>query len=131
MKAQVRNLLRQDDSPFRHDPHFAFICWNMIQKREISTNTTFRISSSLQRNLANELRDIAPSLTTLANKWNNSVDEKPCTTQEKRAARILRRLQASTKSLRGSVGYKLCRRNEIRSLMKKYSTPALFVTLNP
>ncbi|KAG2744810.1 hypothetical protein P692DRAFT_201841410 [Suillus brevipes Sb2] len=124
MKAQVRNLLRQDDSPFRHDPHFAFICWNMIQKREISTNTTFRISSSLQRNLANELRDIAPSLTTLANKWNNSVDEKPCTTQEKRAARILRRLQASTKSLRGSVGYKLCRRNEIR-------TPALFVTLNP
>ncbi|KAG1851201.1 hypothetical protein C8R48DRAFT_750015 [Suillus tomentosus] len=84
MQAQVRNLLRQDDSPFRNDPQFAFI----------------------------------------SDKWSHSVDQKPSTTAEKKAVRILRRLQASTR-------YKLCRRNEIRSLMKKFSTPALFVMLNP
>lgn len=31
---QVRNLLRQVDSPFSRDAIFAFICWNMIQKKE-------------------------------------------------------------------------------------------------
>ncbi|KAG1721602.1 hypothetical protein EDB19DRAFT_1898297 [Suillus lakei] len=122
MEAQVRNLLRQDDSPFRKDANFAFICWNMIQKKEVSKNTTFRVPVSQQESLARELKDIGPSLTALAEKWTRS---------EKKAVRILRRLQASTKTLRGSAGYKLCRRNEIRSLMKKFCTPALFVTLNP
>ncbi|KAG2743633.1 hypothetical protein P692DRAFT_20658068, partial [Suillus brevipes Sb2] len=72
IEAQVKNLLCQDDSPFRKDPNFAFICWNMIQKKEVSSNTTFQISSGLQRNLAEELTNIAPSLTTLAEKWTNS-----------------------------------------------------------
>ncbi|KAG2145268.1 hypothetical protein DEU56DRAFT_870302 [Suillus clintonianus] len=101
MEAQVKNLLRQDNSPFVNDQNFAFICWNMIQKKEVSRNTTFRITQDLK------------------DKWTRS---------EKKAARILRRLHASTKSLKGSAGYKLCRRNEIRSLMKRFSTPALFVT---
>ncbi|KAG1788114.1 uncharacterized protein HD556DRAFT_1434138 [Suillus plorans] len=79
------------------DPNFAFVCWNMIQKRE----------------------------------WTRSTNAKPSTTQEKKAAKLLRRLHSSARSLKGSAGYKLCRRNEIRSLMKKFSTPALFVTVNP
>lgn len=33
--------------------------------------------------------------------------------------------------MRGSSGYKVCRRNEIRSLIRMYGTPALFITLNP
>jgi hypothetical protein len=131
IEAQVKNLLRQDDSPFRKDLNFAFICWNMMQKKEVSSNTTFQISSGLQRNLAEELTNIAPSLTTLAEKWTHSPGAMPSTVQEKQAARILRRLHASTKSLKGSAGYKLCRRNEIRALMKRFGTPALFVTVNP
>ncbi|KAG2158083.1 uncharacterized protein EDB93DRAFT_1238383 [Suillus bovinus] len=68
--AQVKNLLRQDDSPFCNDPHFA-------------RNTTFCIIK--------DLKEIWQKL-------------------KKKAARILR---------------------SICSLMKKFSTPALFVTLNP
>ncbi|KAG1886346.1 uncharacterized protein F5891DRAFT_968692, partial [Suillus fuscotomentosus] len=131
MEAQVKNLLLQDDSPFRRDANFAFVCWNMIQKKEVSTNTSFRISSSLQYSLANNLKNIAPSLTNLAEKWSQSTYSPPSTTEEKKAARVLRRLQASTKFLRGSAGYKLCHRNEIRALMKKFCTPAIFVTVNP
>ncbi|KIK92277.1 hypothetical protein PAXRUDRAFT_147670 [Paxillus rubicundulus Ve08.2h10] len=37
---QVKNLLLQDNSAFERDPYFAFICWNMIQKRQVSINTT-------------------------------------------------------------------------------------------
>lgn len=33
MEAQVRNWLLQDDSPLRKDANFAFIYWNMIEKK--------------------------------------------------------------------------------------------------
>ncbi|KAG2738983.1 hypothetical protein P692DRAFT_201849319 [Suillus brevipes Sb2] len=98
MQAQIKNLLRQDDSLFRSDPHFAFV--------EVSRNTTFRTSLSTQRGLAKGLRD-----------WRQSVNYKPCSIEEKRAVKILRQLQASTRSVRGS----------IRSLMRKYCTPAFGV----
>ncbi|KAG1780900.1 hypothetical protein EV702DRAFT_1177653 [Suillus placidus] len=89
-----------DCSPFLSDANFAFICWNMMQKKEVK-------------------------------KWAHSVHAKPSSAEEKKAAVILHRLHACTKSLKGSAGYKLCRRNEIHSLMKRFSTPALFVTINP
>lgn len=76
-------------------------------------DTSFRISSSVQNHLTSDLRDIAPLLTSLADKWSSSTNSAPSTTEEKKAARVLWCLQASTKSLRGSTGYKLCRRNEI------------------
>ncbi|KAG2085190.1 uncharacterized protein F5147DRAFT_748738 [Suillus discolor] len=90
MEAQVRNLLHAN---------FAFI---------LSMNTNFRVCASQQQSLANELKALGPSLTSLAEKWTRSVNEKPSTMQEKKAACLLHRLQSSTKALRGSVGYKLC-----------------------
>ncbi|KAG1848990.1 hypothetical protein F4604DRAFT_1883847 [Suillus subluteus] len=101
MEAQVKNLLCQDDSPFQKDANFAFVVWNMIQKKEVSMNTCFA-----------RLKEIAPTLTNLVDQWGCSA-------------------KASTKFLRGSVGYKLCQRNEIPALMKKYCIPSIFVTVNP
>jgi hypothetical protein len=45
--------------------------------------------------------------------------------------RTLNKLKLHAKDLKQSSGYKQCRRNEIRALMKKLATPALFVTINP
>ena len=44
---------------------------------------------------------------------------------------MLDKLKLVAKEVKGSSGYKQCRRNEIRALMKKYCTPALFITINP
>jgi hypothetical protein len=131
MEAQVQNLLLQYDSPFRKDANFAFICWNMIQKKEVSMNTNFQVSASQQHSLVTELKDIGPSLTALANKWTHSIHEKPSSTQEKKAMCFLCHLQASTRTLRESIGYKLYQCNEICALMKFFCTLVLFVTLNP
>ncbi|KAJ7777961.1 hypothetical protein DFH07DRAFT_570648 [Mycena maculata] len=30
---QVRNLLLQDDLSFQQDPNFAYVCWNIMQKK--------------------------------------------------------------------------------------------------
>ncbi|KAJ7718617.1 hypothetical protein B0H14DRAFT_2168921, partial [Mycena olivaceomarginata] len=48
---------------------------------------------------------------------------KASTKEEKRAVRTLARLNILA-NLKGSSGYKQCRRNEIRGLIKKFSTPA-------
>ncbi|KAG2047704.1 hypothetical protein BDR06DRAFT_985081 [Suillus hirtellus] len=77
IKVQVKNLLHQDDLPFIKDSNFAFICWNMFQTKK--------------QNLAKELKDIAPSLTSLMEN-----------TKEKKAVMIL-----------CYTGYKLCQHNEI------------------
>lgn len=50
---------------------------------------------------------------------------------KKRVTRLFRELTVVSKKLRGSAGYKLCRRNEIRSLTRTFGTPAFFITLNP
>ncbi|EGO04883.1 hypothetical protein SERLA73DRAFT_45166, partial [Serpula lacrymans var. lacrymans S7.3] len=41
------------------------------------------------------------------------------------------KLKLIAKEVKGSTGYKLCHRNEIRALLKSFGTPALFLTLNP
>ncbi|KAJ7938803.1 hypothetical protein B0H13DRAFT_1451506, partial [Mycena leptocephala] len=49
----------------------------------------------------------------------------------KKAMRTLGKLKVLAKDLKESSGYKQCRRNEIRALIKKLATPALFHTLDP
>ena len=71
---------------------------------------------------------LAPSLV---DKWKMNPNAKPLNKAEKRAMKVLNRLRLIAKDLKGSSGYKQCRQNEIRALIKKYSTPALFITLNP
>ncbi|KAF8833395.1 hypothetical protein BDN67DRAFT_876520, partial [Paxillus ammoniavirescens] len=127
---QVKNLLLQDDSAFERDPYFVFICWNIIQKRQVSINSTFGVRASTQCALTSELYNVSSVLTDLANKWSVNPWAKPSTRQEKCMVKVLRQLNVAAKSLHGSSGYKLCRRNEIRSLMRKFKTPALFITIN-
>ena len=38
---QVRNLLLQDGSLFQNDNGFAYVCWNIMQKREVNLNASF------------------------------------------------------------------------------------------
>ena len=128
---QLKNLLRQVDSPFERDPLFAFVCWNIIQKRAVSNNTCFSISTARRHGLVSDLMECADTIQTLALKFEKSADMKVETLEEKRVIRLFRELGVAAKNLQGSDGYKLCRRNEIRSLMRTYGTPAFFVTLNP
>lgn len=128
---QVRNLLRQHNSPFQKDPSFAYVCWNIIQKREVNLHANFKASATHRDSIARDMVELAPDLTDLIVKWTADNQMKPTTTQEKKASRLLNRLKLITRDVKGSAGYKQCRRNEIRALIKTYGTPALFLTLNP
>ena len=128
---QVKNLIMHNKSPFQADPNFAYVCWNILQKREVNKTASFRTKVDYQKTIVTELNEIGPVIPELIAKWEKNPKAKASNKQEKRAIRLLDRLKLVAKDLKGSSGYKLCRRNEIRALMKKYSTPALFVTINP
>ncbi|EGO01395.1 hypothetical protein SERLA73DRAFT_37257, partial [Serpula lacrymans var. lacrymans S7.3] len=70
-------------------------------------------------------------LTEMITMWEQNPAAKPSNRQQKHAMRLLNRLKLAAKDLKGSFGYKLCRCNEIRALIKKLGMPALFITLNP
>jgi hypothetical protein len=81
--------------------------------------------------IAKELEEVGPSLTELMTQWADNPKPVAKTKREKRALKVLAKIRLVAKNLKGSSGYKQCRRNEIRALMKNFSTPALFMTLNP
>jgi hypothetical protein len=41
---QLRNMLRQHNCHFIEDPNFAYVCWNILQKRETRQCITFKTS---------------------------------------------------------------------------------------
>ncbi|KAF8122489.1 hypothetical protein EV363DRAFT_1104622, partial [Boletus edulis] len=130
-ETQLRCLLRQYQSPFARDPIFTFVCWNIIQKLSATRQVMFSMKASEHQRVARELSELAPSFTDLANRWITDPHARANTELEKRTMEILRKVQMATKKLKKSAGYKLCRRNEVRSLIRRFSTPVLFITLNP
>ncbi|KAJ7656081.1 hypothetical protein DFH06DRAFT_1269542 [Mycena polygramma] len=128
---QVKNLLLQYGDTFQKDPNFAYVCWNIIQKKEVNRHVTFRTDASAHASIVKEVEQMGPVLTDLIRKWELNPNAKASNRAEKRAMRTLNKLKLMAKDLKGSSGYKQCRRNEIRAMMKKMATPALFITLNP
>ncbi|KAK6977895.1 hypothetical protein R3P38DRAFT_3236571 [Favolaschia claudopus] len=128
---QVSNLLLQSDCVFQKDPNFAYVCWNIMQKSEVNKHISFRTSAKTQASVVQAIQEMAPTITELIKKWELNPNAKPSNAMEKKAMHTLGRLKVLAKDLRGSSGYKQCRRNEIRALIKKYSTPAFFITINP
>ncbi|EGO02433.1 hypothetical protein SERLA73DRAFT_48101, partial [Serpula lacrymans var. lacrymans S7.3] len=120
-----------DDSLFVKDPHFVFVCWNIIQKKEVSQNITFSLKHSERDSIAIEIQTLAATLTNLIFKWINSPRARPSNRKEKCALKMLNHLKFVAKNFRGSYGYKLCCRNKICVILKELATPALFLTLNP
>ena len=85
----------------------------------------------MQTTVVKEMHQSAPYLTDMIKMWDANPHTRPSTKQEKKAVQMLDRLKLVVKEVKGSSGYKQRRRNEVRALMKKYCTPALFVTINP
>ncbi|KAJ6622481.1 hypothetical protein B0H10DRAFT_1788095 [Mycena sp. CBHHK59/15] len=125
----VHNLLRGHDGQFQRDPNFEYVCWNIIQKKAVNRNICFHTNASSQATIASEIKDIAPDLPELIEKWEINLHSPPSTKQEKKALKTLKKLWLIVKDLRGSSVYKQCR-NEICAMIWQMGTSALFVTIN-
>lgn len=110
---------------------FPFICWNLIQKQSASKESTFSIKTESQSCLSERLYALAPSMTDIANKWHDNPNSRLSGEAEREVLNILQEMSIIGKNICRGGGYKLCRRNEIHALIRSYSTPVLFITLNP
>jgi hypothetical protein len=128
---QLKNMLRQHNRHFIEDPNFAYVCWNILQKQETRKCIAFKTSERRRQRVTDQLPLIYPGLKSMIQKWKTRPYAVPQTEIEKKALKLLSMVRMIPKSLHGSAAYKQCRRNEIRSLLKRFGTPALFVTLTP
>ncbi|KIN96691.1 hypothetical protein M404DRAFT_162421, partial [Pisolithus tinctorius Marx 270] len=82
-ECQLKNLLRQADSPFAADTSFAFVCWNIIQKHEARENITFSIKSPCRNELASKLHEMSASVREYAHKCLTTSVPKAVTADKK------------------------------------------------
>ncbi|KAI0744395.1 hypothetical protein C8Q76DRAFT_575716, partial [Earliella scabrosa] len=132
MEEQLSYLLRIDESPFEQDPDFAFVFYNIVQKRRVANSVNFRVHASKQQQIIRDLlrvdRDV---LQDLLGKCEANPLYRPESDAERHIFRVLNQVGMVGRDLPGTTAYKLSLRNEIRSLVYFKGTPALFITLNP
>ncbi|KAI0713872.1 hypothetical protein C8Q76DRAFT_619824, partial [Earliella scabrosa] len=129
---QLKYLLTVCDSSFRKDPDFAFVYYNIRQKKAVFDSVRFRVPASQREHIVGQL--LALNLTTLDalyEKYKHNPLYQPESQEEKDMLALLARVNAISHDLPGTNGYKTALRNQIRSLINYKGTPTLFVTLNP
>jgi hypothetical protein len=132
LERQLQHLLLLHDSPFEKDPSFAFIFYNILQKCKVVEGANFRVKEGEHINIVRSLLEMQPErLEALAKKFRDDPYAQASTNEEQGLMRTLEKLQLVCKDLPGSAAYKQCRRNEIRSLIHRFGSPAFFVTINP
>jgi hypothetical protein len=67
---QVRNLLLQHGGRFQDDANFAFVCWNIMQKKEVNKHVAFRTDAKEHATIVKDIEEMAPHLTDMIKKWS-------------------------------------------------------------
>ncbi|KZT61812.1 hypothetical protein CALCODRAFT_427221, partial [Calocera cornea HHB12733] len=117
MGRQVTHLISLYDSAFARDPTFAFVCYNIIQKKNVVNSLRFRIRMSEKDRLVRDLSRISKS-DVEAFERRSRLDPlcKPRNDAERDIMRILQRLNLCVNDLPGTAGNKTKCRNEIRGM---------------
>ncbi|KZT53695.1 hypothetical protein CALCODRAFT_528396, partial [Calocera cornea HHB12733] len=132
MSRQLAHMLRLADRRYQQDPAFAFVFHNIIQKRQSLREVRFCIPEGRHQQIVENLQTIDPEvLANLAHRLKGNPSAQPKSPEEVIAMRVLRHIQMLRKDVPGSDAYKRCRRNEIRSLVYRYGSPAFFITITP
>ncbi|KZT61744.1 hypothetical protein CALCODRAFT_427481, partial [Calocera cornea HHB12733] len=128
----LAHLLMLYDGPFERDPQFAFVCHNMVEKRRSTADAFFRVKERDVVGIVSELSSLSARLfNELSERIQREPDYRASSEEEKRALRVLAKINVVRKDAPGSNGYKTARRNEIRGLIQRLGAPALFLTVTP
>ena len=132
MEDQLKYLLELEDGHFQKDPDFAFVYFNILQKKSVCDSVRFRVGASQQKKIVEEiLATDKAELDRLIARLKANKAYLPQSDEEKRIIGLVTKVGASLHDIPGTTGYKLKMRNEIRSLVTFRGTPAFFITLNP
>jgi hypothetical protein len=132
MEDQLMYLLSLHKSPFAQDPQFAFMFYNIIQKKKLSRDCLFRVKKHRYLGLMEKLQATDPEvLKRLEAKLDHNPSYQSTDEDERQILQILSLLQTINNRLPGTNGYKKRLRNEIRAPIHHLGVPGLFITINP
>ncbi len=132
MEEQLSYLLQLADSPFQNDADFAFVYFNILQKKAVCDTVHFRIKATEQRRIVGQLLAVDKAvLAQLISRCKLDQNYSPQTDEESRLIALVNSVTSVLHNIPGTTGYKLHLRNEIRALVNFLGTPAFFITLNP
>ena len=132
MEEQLKYLLELDNSPFERDPDFAFVYYNILQKKAVCDSVRFRVKASQQRQMIDDLLAVDKKvLEGLIARFKSNPAYEPQDEAQKQLLALVSKTGTLLHDLPGTTGYKLKMRNEIRALVNFHGTPAFFITLNP
>ncbi|KZT62457.1 hypothetical protein CALCODRAFT_537354, partial [Calocera cornea HHB12733] len=117
MGHQVTHLISLYDSTFARDPTFAFVCYNIIQKKKVVNSLHFHICMSEKDRLVRNLLRISKS-DMEAFEWWSHLDpfRKPRNDVEHDIMHILQQLNLCVNDLPGTAGNKTKCCNNIRGM---------------
>ncbi|TFK81783.1 hypothetical protein K466DRAFT_501536, partial [Polyporus arcularius HHB13444] len=132
MEEQLRYLLQLADGPFQRDPDFAFVYFNILQKKAVCDSVHFRVKETERRRIVDRLLAVDRRvLEALISKYDSDRQYTPDTAEEADLLALVNSVGTVMREIPGTSGYKLNMRNEIRALVNFHGTPAFFITLNP
>ncbi|KAI0745898.1 hypothetical protein C8Q76DRAFT_607330, partial [Earliella scabrosa] len=132
MEEQLRYLLELHKSPFAKDADFAFVYYNILQKKQVCDSVKFKVKASQQREIVNRLLSVDRDLLgRLIESYRRNPGYEPSSMDEKSLLALVNKVGAVLHDIPGTSGYKIKMRNEIRGLVTHLGTPAFFITLNP
>ncbi len=132
MEQQLRYLLELDEGRFEGDPDFAFVYFNILQKKSVCDSVRFRVKESQQRRIVAALLAVDKTLLQhTIRRFEHDPTYKPTTEGEINMLTLIDSVSTVLPNIPGTTGYKLALRNEIRALVNFQGTPAFFVTINP
>ncbi|KAI9056616.1 hypothetical protein FKP32DRAFT_1585466, partial [Trametes sanguinea] len=132
LSQQLKYLLTVHDSPFKRDPDFAFVYYNIRQKRAVFDSMTFRVAASERQYVTQQLLNVdIKRLDELIVAFKGNPHHRVTVPEDKAIVKLLLKVNAVAYDLPGSNGYKIMLRNQIRALINFVGSPTLFITLNP
>lgn len=132
LEEQLRHLLSINDRRFELEANFAFVYYNIHQKKSVLQNVSFSTSTSRQASIVKDILTLQPDkVAEFKHKVEAEPMYEPCSEEELRISKVLKDVNFVGYKLPGTHAYKFARRSEIRSLITYRGTATLFITLNP
>lgn len=132
LKDQLCYLLSVEDSRFQRDPDFAFVYYNIVQKKSVYDNIQFKVPYHQHEKITRQLLSIDEvQLSNLQCTFMQNPGYRPTSSSERNILRLLTQVSLVGHKIPGTTAYKLGLRNEIRGAINFRGTLTLFITLNP
>lgn len=132
LKDQLSYLLSVEGSKFEKDPDFAFVYYNIVQKKTVYDNVQFKVPYYQHKQITRQILNLDQvQLAALQRAFVRNPEHRPSSASEKAILKVLAQVSLIGHKIPGTTAYKLALRNEIRGAINFRGTPTLFITLNP